>query len=351
MEQIAKRSGPPPARAFADSEAGVEIAASLSSRLTAKPARPVTTLRSALQASGPARTKLASPAAPKSGGKPLVPESMQLSYEQALRRHARHQPQPEAAPQPPAESKAPTLPEASRRKAGSAPEPGSRARAATPPAGVAAVSRSSVSEAASVSPRQAQRVTPAEEPAVIKVRKRKAGATPAASAARVSGKTIPPLKRQSAMPPAAARVAAQRPAEIHAPPRSPSPKPEMALSARNLQIDLRDPDQLRREIVSVRLNEKELERLRLRASESGVSVSVYVRSCLLEAEHLRAQVKQVLAEMRAGGVSAQPAQLAVTANGQVSSTNLGGLGKAWSWFLTKSTTFLLGPWFPVRPRA
>lgn len=55
----------------------------------------------------------------------------------------------------------------------------------------------------------------------------------------------------------------------------------------------------RQSIVSIRLNTIEAEQLRQRAAESGISVSAYMRSCVLEAEHLRSQVKQALAELRA----------------------------------------------------
>lgn len=55
----------------------------------------------------------------------------------------------------------------------------------------------------------------------------------------------------------------------------------------------------RQSIVSIRLNAIESEQLRQRAAESGISVSAYMRSCVLEAEHLRAQVKHALAELRA----------------------------------------------------
>ena len=57
--------------------------------------------------------------------------------------------------------------------------------------------------------------------------------------------------------------------------------------------------------VSVRLNDAESVQLRSRAAESNMSVSAYMRSCVLEADHLRAQVKQALNEMRAQ--SLQPA--------------------------------------------
>ena len=50
--------------------------------------------------------------------------------------------------------------------------------------------------------------------------------------------------------------------------------------------------------ISVRLSSSEVERLRSRAEESQMSISSYLRSCVLEADQLRAQVKQALAELR-----------------------------------------------------
>ena len=67
----------------------------------------------------------------------------------------------------------------------------------------------------------------------------------------------------------------------------------LALSAQDLEL------QSRSATISVRLNEAEFAALRLRAAECDVSVSAYMRSCVLEAEQLRAQVKQALTAMRA----------------------------------------------------
>jgi len=119
----------------------------------------------------------------------------------------------------------------------------------------------------------------------------------------------------------------------------------------------------RNAVVSIRLNDTEIERLRQRAAESGISVSAYMRSCVLDAEHLRAQVKQALAEMRASiqpmslpaasmssaGPAQFPSRLAALA-GTGSGIGSGG-GGAWSRLLWKSATFLLGPWFFFRHRA
>ena len=50
--------------------------------------------------------------------------------------------------------------------------------------------------------------------------------------------------------------------------------------------------------ITIRLSEPECVQLRRRAGEAGMTVSAYLRSCTLEVESLRAQVKQTLAEMR-----------------------------------------------------
>ena len=57
---------------------------------------------------------------------------------------------------------------------------------------------------------------------------------------------------------------------------------------------------LRSASVTIRMNKAECARLRERAAEAGLTVSAYLRSCALEAEALRAEVKQALAELKAG---------------------------------------------------
>ena len=57
---------------------------------------------------------------------------------------------------------------------------------------------------------------------------------------------------------------------------------------------------LKRASVTVRLSEAECAQLRKRAGEAGLTVSAYLRSCTFEAEALRAQVKEALAQLRAG---------------------------------------------------
>jgi hypothetical protein len=50
--------------------------------------------------------------------------------------------------------------------------------------------------------------------------------------------------------------------------------------------------------ITIRLSKTECDQLRRRAAQAGLTVSAYLRSCTFEAEALRAQVKDVLAELR-----------------------------------------------------
>jgi hypothetical protein len=50
--------------------------------------------------------------------------------------------------------------------------------------------------------------------------------------------------------------------------------------------------------VTIRLSKVESAQLHQRAAEAGLTVSAYLRSCTFEAESLRAQVKEVLAQLR-----------------------------------------------------
>ena len=50
--------------------------------------------------------------------------------------------------------------------------------------------------------------------------------------------------------------------------------------------------------ITIRLSEPECAQLRRRATEAGLTISAYLRSCTLEVENLRTQVKQTLADLR-----------------------------------------------------
>jgi len=58
--------------------------------------------------------------------------------------------------------------------------------------------------------------------------------------------------------------------------------------------------------VTIRLSKGECTRLHRRAAEAGVTVSAYMRSCTFEAEALRAQVKEALAELKAAASREKP---------------------------------------------
>ncbi len=60
--------------------------------------------------------------------------------------------------------------------------------------------------------------------------------------------------------------------------------------------------------ITIRLSRAENAQLRERAAEAGLTVSAYLRSCTLQAEALRAQVKQALAQLRAAPVAEKPTE-------------------------------------------
>jgi len=74
-----------------------------------------------------------------------------------------------------------------------------------------------------------------------------------------------------------------------------TPKSEAAGSAAN--------GDLRTSSVTIRLSQAECAQLRQRAVEAELTVSAYLRSCVLEAESLRAQVKKALAELKAAAAA------------------------------------------------
>ena len=67
---------------------------------------------------------------------------------------------------------------------------------------------------------------------------------------------------------------------------------------------------LRSVSVTIRLSKTECTRLHRRATEAGVTISAYMRSCTFEAEALRAQVKEALAELKAAASREKPVALA-----------------------------------------
>lgn len=55
----------------------------------------------------------------------------------------------------------------------------------------------------------------------------------------------------------------------------------------------------KRSSITIRLTQSECAQLQQRAAEAGLTLSAYLRSCTVEVDALRAQVKQALAELRA----------------------------------------------------
>jgi len=72
-----------------------------------------------------------------------------------------------------------------------------------------------------------------------------------------------------------------------------------------MPMELAPDRDLRSASVTIRLSKTECAQLHQRAAEAGLTVSAYLRSCALEAEALRTQVKQVLAELKRASETAR----------------------------------------------
>jgi hypothetical protein len=57
--------------------------------------------------------------------------------------------------------------------------------------------------------------------------------------------------------------------------------------------------------ITIRMSEAECTQLKQRAAEAGMSISAYLRSCTFEAEALRGQVKEALAQLRAAASASE----------------------------------------------
>jgi hypothetical protein len=81
----------------------------------------------------------------------------------------------------------------------------------------------------------------------------------------------------------------------HAEPKGSVVTPE-ALQVQHSALDRN----LKSSSITIRMSHEECAQLRKRAADAGLTVSAYLRSCTFEAESLRAQVKDALAQLRAG---------------------------------------------------
>lgn len=79
----------------------------------------------------------------------------------------------------------------------------------------------------------------------------------------------------------------------------PAPVPDAACTAPSAARQPVPDQGGRRASVTVRMTKAECAQLQRRAAEAGMTISAYLRSCTFEAEALRAQVKQALAELKA----------------------------------------------------
>lgn len=80
--------------------------------------------------------------------------------------------------------------------------------------------------------------------------------------------------------------------------------------------------------ITIRLSEPECAQVRQRAAEAGLTVSAYLRSCTLEADSLRAQVKETLAQLRSSSSAAVEPEFMVERHHRVKSLFV----RVWCWF-------------------
>jgi len=95
----------------------------------------------------------------------------------------------------------------------------------------------------------------------------------------------------------ASQGAASPATDAEIPPQAPATYANAGSETTHYESKALDRD-LKSSSITIRLSKIECEQLRKRAAEAGLTVSAYLRSCTFEAETLRAQVKQALAELR-----------------------------------------------------
>lgn len=104
----------------------------------------------------------------------------------------------------------------------------------------------------------------------------------------------------------------------------------------------------RKTIVSLRLSDGELEKLKDRAGESGISISAYMRLCVLDADELRTQVKQALAALRSLSTGHETHATHTLA---VATDHSTGNGIPWLGEFLRSAALLFRPLFSFRRSA
>lgn len=84
---------------------------------------------------------------------------------------------------------------------------------------------------------------------------------------------------------------------------APAPQQPARTRSRRAQLAHYLERDLKCESITIRMSAAECAQLRQRAAEAGMTISAYLRSCTFEAETLRAQVKEVMNEMRAAEIN------------------------------------------------
>ncbi|MGP8253580.1 MAG: plasmid mobilization protein [Terracidiphilus sp.] len=80
---------------------------------------------------------------------------------------------------------------------------------------------------------------------------------------------------------------------------SSAPGSFFSTAARQSHLSAPGPEDLKSASITVRMSQAECAQLKQRAAEAGMTISAYLRSCTFEAEALRGQVKDALAQLRA----------------------------------------------------
>ena len=102
--------------------------------------------------------------------------------------------------------------------------------------------------------------------------------------------------------------AAAPPAGVTATPQTASSFHEDVQAQTTLGLPTALGQNLKSASITIRLSKAECAQLRKRAAEAGLTVSAYLRSCTFEAESLRAQVKDALAQLRSDSLKANRAK-------------------------------------------
>jgi hypothetical protein len=119
--------------------------------------------------------------------------------------------------------------------------------------------------------------------------------------------TVPDAKKASAATENTAKVKRCAAAKQEASGRKPVFREVLAEAVKPAELVLAQPaDLARQKAISIRLAPEERALIQTRAAETGITVSAYIRQCVLEVEQLRAQVRRAMATMERDGGAMTP---------------------------------------------